>query len=247
MNNSATGLAIGQDSYTAQLAAGAAFLSAHSDFVTLPKATQDALTSALALQMAQIAGNAVITHAPGWDSVSYAPNTGLGLDRPIPALAQQVTGGGSFVALWLKTGTATTAWTSFGGGGTVTVPAQNVTPGLLQIGLGALTTVAGVMPVPIYNSNIVTVDGGGIMNGIETTGIVSSCILYLTFTAAVILKNGAAGLPSGAAPLLLYHVGTTAQDVKWTAPAGALSVTLQLLPVGAGSSLVWKLIGGPIS
>ena len=247
MNNSVTGLAIGQDTYDAQLAAGVAFLAAHPDFVTLPKATQDALTAALALQMAQIAGNAVITHAPGWDSLTYAPNTDGGLDRPIPALVQQVTSGGAFVALWLKTGTATTAWTSFGGGETETVPAQNVTPGLLQIGLGALTTVAGVLTVTNYNSNVVTVDGGGVLNGITTTGMTSGCILYLTFTAAVILTNGAAGLPSGVAPLMLLYNGATPDNIKWTAPGGALSVILQLLPIGSGSSLVWKLIGGPTS
>ena len=117
MNNSVTGLAIGQDTYDAQKAAGAAFLVAHPDFITLPKTTQDALIAALALQMAQIAGNAVITHAPGWDSVTYAPNTGGGLDRPIPALAQQVDGGGAFVTLWFKTGAGATDWEAFGLGG----------------------------------------------------------------------------------------------------------------------------------
>jgi hypothetical protein len=115
MNNSVTGLAIGQDAYTAQQAAGAAFLVAHPDFITLPKATQDALIAALALQMAEISGNAVITHAPGWDNINYAPNTGGGLDRPIPALAMQDNGGGFTV--WFKIGTGVTDWEAFGTGG----------------------------------------------------------------------------------------------------------------------------------
>jgi hypothetical protein len=130
-----------------------------------------------------------------------------------------------------------------------TVPAQNVTPGLLQLGLGALTTVAGVLtitvPSPGYNSNIVTIDGGGILNGIATAGLSAGCILYLTFVAPVHLKNGATGLASGISPLMLQFNGTTPIDIKWAALAGALSVTLQLLPVGAGGALVWKLIGGP--
>lgn len=116
MNNSVTGRAIGQDTYTAQQAAGAAFLSAHPDFITLPAATQSALVSALALQMAQIVGNSVITHAPGWDNINYAPNTGGGLDRPIPALAMQDNGGGSFT-VWFKIGTGVTDWEAFGLGG----------------------------------------------------------------------------------------------------------------------------------
>ena len=40
---------------------------------------------------------------------------------------------------------------------------------------------------------------------------------------------------------------TLPDNIKWTAPGGALSVILQLLPIGSGSSLVWKLIGGPTS
>jgi hypothetical protein len=117
MNDSATGRAIGQDTLDAQIASGQAFLAAHPDFVHLSPATQQSLVAAFALQMAQIAGNAEITHVPGWDQVTSAPNTGSGLDRPMPSLAQQVDGVGNFVALWLKTGTAATAWTTFGGGG----------------------------------------------------------------------------------------------------------------------------------
>ena len=41
MNDSPAGLAIGQDCYTAQKAAGDAFIAAHPDFVTLSKADRD--------------------------------------------------------------------------------------------------------------------------------------------------------------------------------------------------------------
>jgi len=112
MNDSATGRAIGSDTIAAQLAAGNAFWSEHgATFKRLSKSDQEQLVRDLMLTMEQIAGNAVITHCPGFDQITSAPNISPGLNRPVPAIAMQVTVGGAFVAIWWKTGSSATSWT----------------------------------------------------------------------------------------------------------------------------------------
>ncbi len=113
MNQSVTGDAIGTDTLAAQIAFGQQYLAEHP-ITPEHKFFTEAENMELMLGMAKLAGNAVITHAPGWDPVETAPNTGAGLDRPMPAIAQQIVGG-TFVGLWLKTGTAATAWTLISG------------------------------------------------------------------------------------------------------------------------------------
>lgn len=114
MNDSPTGQALGQDTYDAQMAAGLAFLQSLGG--ALPNAERAA---ALAVLMAKIAGNATVTHVPGWVRITFDPSTGThddpeatgtSFNRPIPAVAQQVDGGGAFVALWWKIGAGATAW-----------------------------------------------------------------------------------------------------------------------------------------
>jgi len=119
MNDSKTGRAIGSDTIAAQVAAGVAYLAAHP-ITAEHKFFTEAELSELALEMAQIAGNAVITHAPGWDAIPGDPRSyvedgevAAGVDRPMPALVQQVDGGGATVAVWLKTGAGRTEWTQF--------------------------------------------------------------------------------------------------------------------------------------
>jgi hypothetical protein len=119
MNDTPPGRAIGQDTYDAQKAAGDAFVAAHPDLASLPASDRNALIAAFSLQMAQIAGNATITHAIECETVSSDPSTGGGLDRPwqpAPAFAVQVSAG-AFVALWMKFGPNATDWMGVGGGG----------------------------------------------------------------------------------------------------------------------------------
>jgi len=114
VNDSPTGKALGKDTYDAQKAAGDAFLQLLNG--ALPDAAQAAT---LAVLMAKIAGNATVTHVPGWVRITFDPSSGSHDDpeapgtefnRPIPAVAQQVDGSGTFVALWWKIGAGRTAW-----------------------------------------------------------------------------------------------------------------------------------------
>jgi hypothetical protein len=114
VNDTPTGRALGQDTYDAQVTEGLAFLQSLNG--ALPNAAQAA---ALAVLMAKIAGNATVTHVPGWVRITFDPSSGThddpeapgtSFNRQIPAVAQQVDGSGNFVALWWKTGAAATAW-----------------------------------------------------------------------------------------------------------------------------------------
>jgi hypothetical protein len=128
MNNAWTGRGIGNDTYAVQKTAAADFLALYPDFPTLDQATQDAIIADLNRLMAQVMGNAVITHAPGYGgTVTTAPNTGAGFDLPIPSFVVMVDGAGAFSSLWWKSGIPATAWVQVagvsggGGGGGVTL------------------------------------------------------------------------------------------------------------------------------
>jgi len=142
VNDSVTGRAIGDDCYSAQQARAATFKA--TDALTFPglnKSQRDALIAQLEQDMDRLFGNAIITHCPGWDTITYAPNVSPGLDRPIPALAMQLTAGGVFVGLWVKFGPAVTDWTMLGAGGAVS---------------GGIELVATAPGVPTWTANLVT-------------------------------------------------------------------------------------------
>jgi hypothetical protein len=118
MNNAWTGRGIGNDTYAVQKTAAADFLALYPDFPTLDQATQDAIIADLNRLMAQVMGNAVITHAPGYGgTVTTAPNTGAGFDLPIPSFVVMVDGAGAFSSLWWKSGIPPTAWVQVAGSG----------------------------------------------------------------------------------------------------------------------------------
>ena len=176
MNDSITGRAIGTDTDDAQRAAGLAWMETYGGtFASLTQEEQDWAVRELSLTMAQLTGNVDITHMPGFDRITYAPNTGAGLDRPIPALAFQQDGNAHFIALWLKTGTAVTAWTIIATGGSIpTVPAFYSGPMLPDAGAGdpgtSDTYAGGKHYHPSLLSNAIpTRDGGAGSPGVGTS------------------------------------------------------------------------------
>lgn len=111
MNDSAPGRAIGTDAQAAQKAAAQAWWNANRlTFNLLTDAQKESAIEAFALDMAQIQGNAVISHAPSLEEVNYDPRAGVGFDRPKPAMVVQVDGGGSFVRLLVKVGAGVHDW-----------------------------------------------------------------------------------------------------------------------------------------
>lgn len=72
-----------------------------------------------------------------------------------------------------------------------TIPAQNITPGLLQTGLSQLTTAGGIIPSPPTNDLLVTVDAGGVVNGMKSAGLQSGTWFYIEFTNACQVVNKA--------------------------------------------------------
>ena len=126
MNDSVTGRAIGTDTVAAQKDVADKFwFDWRALLPTLPPDQQAMVLSWLSLQLAQAAGNGIITHVPGWDLIDFDPSTGthqdpasdaLSFNRPPPALAQQVAGS-NFVTLWLKVGDGENDWAAIAGAG----------------------------------------------------------------------------------------------------------------------------------
>lgn len=120
MSSSVPGQLIGSDTYAAQKAAGDAFIVANPDIVHLPTQEKADLLAGLVLQLLQIQGDAIITHAPSCEVVTSPPNSGAGLDRPYQpatAFAIQRGVGDTFIALWMKTGPGAQDWLLIGDGG----------------------------------------------------------------------------------------------------------------------------------
>jgi hypothetical protein len=129
MNQSPTGNAIGNDTIgladdgtvlsPGQVKFGRDYLAAHLSS-TKPFLT-DAENLELALGMAKLAGNAVITHVPGWERITFDPTTEdhtvtparIGFDRPVPAMVSQEDGDGVLVAVWWKFGAGAKDWVLF--------------------------------------------------------------------------------------------------------------------------------------
>ncbi len=96
----AIGDAIGSDIDAAQDDAADAFFAAHEP-PNPPPTPADYI--AYAQLMMRITGTGIVQHVPGYSgTTTTAPNTGGGLNLPLPALVMQVDGGGGFVALWWK-------------------------------------------------------------------------------------------------------------------------------------------------
>jgi hypothetical protein len=106
MAKRAIGILIGDETTDEQNAAGAAFITSLGSL--LPTQEQSAEFSKLC---AQIMGDVLVRHVPGYVGfTTVAPNTGGGLDYPIPAIVMQVDNSGNFVALWWKSDDAPTKW-----------------------------------------------------------------------------------------------------------------------------------------
>lgn len=111
------GTHIGDETYAAQAAAGAAFLAnLPPGYIDLPLEQQKTLTTALAKLIAEKAGQIVAAHVLVWEPVYADPTSGDGLDRPMPAVCQQFNPATEeHVALWLKIGTQPKQWWNVGG------------------------------------------------------------------------------------------------------------------------------------
>jgi hypothetical protein len=54
--------------------------------------------------------DAIIEGGSGWGTITYPPNTGVGLDDPITTIIQQIDGSGNPVELWIKVGSGVNDW-----------------------------------------------------------------------------------------------------------------------------------------
>ena len=128
MNESVTGRALGTDLAAAQKDVADKFWFFWRDkFAALSVDRQTIVLAELSVLLAQAAGNATITHVPGYDVITFDPSTGSNPDpvdpyttsfvRPVPALAQQNDEDGAFVTLWLKIGDGENDWIAIGGVG----------------------------------------------------------------------------------------------------------------------------------
>jgi hypothetical protein len=127
--DSIAAIGLGADVVEAQRAVAARFWADWgSRFAGLSQDRQEEVQAELELAMKQACGNGILTHAPSWDRITWDPRsesgddpiTGepiTGLDRPMPALAQQITEAGTFVALFLKIADGDTDWELIGGSG----------------------------------------------------------------------------------------------------------------------------------
>ena len=112
MNFRVIGDRIGQETMDEQLAQGEKFNVDLNG--QLPNADQGTDLQRL---MARIFGTCITRHVPGYvGTTTSAPNTGAGLDFPVPSICTQVDGSGNFVEVWWKSGVNKTDWSSFGGG-----------------------------------------------------------------------------------------------------------------------------------
>ena len=108
---------LGDAVFAAQKAAGDSYLAANLPAgVTL---TTDPKAIALGKACSEAMGEILLDYVPGYGgTVTTAPNTGAGVDLPVPSIVMQVDGGGTFVALWWKSSNAhTTDWVAINGGG----------------------------------------------------------------------------------------------------------------------------------
>ena len=127
MNETPVGQAIGIDAVEAMRLAVAQFWDEWgSRYGSMSQDRKTALQAELNSLLEQARGNATISHALGWESVDFDPSA-VGLDRPVPAVAQQADG-----TLWLKTVVPDTAWSKIwpvatnGGGGGVFIKAWSI-------------------------------------------------------------------------------------------------------------------------
>ena len=129
-NDSVTGSALGDDTLAAQKdLADKWWYDWKDSWPSLSQSDQAQALADLTRRLLEVAGDATVTHVPGWDLISFDPSSGSHIDpdpttdgstafvRPMPALAQQVDGGGATVALWLKTGPGPNDWINVMGGG----------------------------------------------------------------------------------------------------------------------------------
>jgi hypothetical protein len=108
-------------------------------------------------------------------------------------------------------------------GGGLAVPAPYVTPGLLQLGVETVTTVAGIIPAPTTsNTLVVTVDSGKQVIGMDTAGLNSGTIFYLTFKNAPGKLLSGATVGSGQAPFDLGY--TYRNGIAWPTHAPASGI-----------------------
>ena len=131
--------------------------------------------------------------------------------------------------------------------GLSTVPANNVTPGLLQTGLQSATTVAGIIPTITNNSIDVTVDAGLVVNGMSTVGLISGDILWLCFLNACHVIHGAT-VAAGQAP---FHLGSQfdPNGINWNPTTGTKHtrgrITVKFYDSAYSGGPFFELVGGP--
>ena len=120
------GDAIATDAIEEQIVKGDEFNAAHPAPNHMPNAAE---LAAFVRLMARIHGTAVVTHCPGYcGTVTSAPNTGEGLDFPIPSIVVQVTGGGAFFSVWWKSGYAAIDWVELASGISISLSTDDPLP-----------------------------------------------------------------------------------------------------------------------
>lgn len=129
-------------------------------------------------------------------------------------------------------------------GGLTTVPAQNVTPGVLQTGMQTSTTVNSIIPPATNNSILITVDNSLTVNGMSTDGLISGTIFWLTFVNACKIVNGAT-VATGQAPFKLGSDYTAGINWNGVTPRTLGSITVQYFASGITGAPCFKLVGGP--
>jgi hypothetical protein len=126
-------------------------------------------------------------------------------------------------------------------------PQSVVPPGLQQPGVQLLTTAAGIIPTPASNTLVITVDVGGVVNGMQVLGIKSGTFFRMTFANACRITDAATVAPGQAAFLLGTEPDGTPLEIDWTLPAprtgGRIGVVYYATELPASPCL--QLVEGP--
>lgn len=132
--------------------------------------------------------------------------------------------------------------------GVLSMPADNVGPGLFQPGLSTIATVGGIIPRATRNNLAVVVDSGLVVNGMKTAGLISGTVFWLTFLNACKIKNGAT-VGVGEAPFYLQHNGAIMQDINWNAhtPQTGGRIAVQYIASETPQAPCFQLVAGPIA
>jgi hypothetical protein len=113
-------------------------------------------------------------------------------------------------------------------------------------GVGAATTVSGIIPVPTKKKMVITVSGNPVLQGMHAEGLETGVDIALTFLQSCSIIGEASGLGTGICKFLTSHMDGSTPDNLDTLPAGArIGVTYYAteLPQSPCFQLTW----GPLS